>query len=82
MKVLSIEDVNSIESIQSPYMTCKYIERQGIPLDTVTLGNVHDSIEEAVDDNQLPITQVIIERNFTINNEQAPDIIEGYIIGR
>ena len=40
----------------------------------VTLGNVHDSIEEAVDDNQLPITQVIKETAHSA-------VIEGYIIG-
>ena len=81
MNVLNIEDVRFPEAIQSPYITCKYLERKGIQLDNVTLGNVHDVIEDAVDDNQLPITQVIIERNFTINNEQAPDLIEGYLIG-
>lgn len=81
MKTLNIEDVNSPESILDAYTTCKWMERKGIPLDTITLGNVHDAIEEAVDDNQLPITQVIIERNFLINNEQAPDLIEGYLIG-
>jgi len=81
MKTLNIEDVQFPGMIQDAYMTCKYLERKGISLDEVNLGNVHDCIEEAVEDNQLPITQVIIERNFTINNEQAPDIIEGYLIG-
>ena len=47
----------------------------------MTLGNVHEVIEEAVDENHLPITQVIIERNHLINNEQAPDLVEGYLIG-
>lgn len=71
MNTLNIEYVRFPEAIQSPYMTCKYLERKGIPLDEVTLGNVHEVIEEAVDDNQLPITQVIIERN----------LVEGYLIG-
>ena len=71
MKTLHIEDVQYPGMIQDAYMTCKYLERQGIPLDTVTLGNVHDSIEEAVDGHQLPITQVIT----------VPNTIEGYIIG-
>ncbi len=70
MKTITIEDVRFPEAIQDAYLTCKYLERQGIPLDSVTLGNVHDSIEEAVDDHQLPITQVVIENN-----------IEGYLIG-
>jgi hypothetical protein len=39
----------------------------------VTLGNVHEIIEEAVDDNQLPITQVI--------SEAPSPIIEGYLLG-
>lgn len=81
MKVMNIEDVRFPEAIQDSYMTCKYLERQGIPIDEVTLGNVHDLIEEIVDDNQLPIVQVIIENNYLINNEPAPDTIEGYIIG-
>ena len=71
MKTIDIEDVCFPEAINDAYLTCKYIERQGISLDSVTLGNVHDSIEEAVDDHQLPITQVIT----------VPDTIEGYIIG-
>lgn len=70
MKTINLEDVRFPEAIQDAYLTCKYLERQGIPLDSVTLGNVHDSIEEAVDDHQLPITQVIIESD-----------IEGYLIG-
>jgi len=81
MKVMNIEDIQCPEAIHDAYLTCKYLERKGIPLDTITLGNVHDAIEEAVDDHQLPITQVIIERNYLINNEQAPDLIEGYLIG-
>ena len=79
MKVIDIEDVRFPESIQSAYMTCKYLERQGIGLDEVTLGNVHDIIEEAVDDHQLPITQVIENRYFTGN--ESSDTIEGYLIG-
>ena len=70
MKILNIEDVTP-GSIQCPYMTCKYLERKGIPLDEVTLGNVHEVIEKAVDENQLPIIQV----------KQAPDLVEGYLIG-
>lgn len=81
MKTINIEDVRFPESIQDSYMTCKYLERKGIPLDEVTLGNVHDSIEEAVDDYNLPITQVIIERDYLIGENPAPDIIEGYLIG-
>lgn len=81
MNTLNIEYVRFPEAIQSPYMTCKYLERKGIPLDEVTLGNVHKVIEEAVNENHLPITQVIIERNYLINNEQAPDLVEGYLIG-
>lgn len=78
MKVIDIEDVRFPESIQSAYMTCKYLERKGIGLDAVTLGNVHDIIEEVVDDNQLPITQVI-ETRYPASNEPA-DTIEGYLI--
>lgn len=65
----NIEYVNQ-ESIIDPYLCCKYLERRGIPIDEVTLGNVHDVIEEMVDDNHLPVTQVTIE-----------NAIEGYIIG-
>ena len=70
MKSMNLEDVRFPEMIQDPYMTCKFIERKGIAIDEVTLGNVHDCIEEAVDDHQLPITQVCQQ-----------DTIEGYIIG-
>ena len=70
MNSLDIEDVRFPEMIQDPYMTCKFLERKGISIDTVTLGNVHDCIEEATDDHQLPITQVV-----------KADNIEGYIIG-
>ena len=52
MNTLNIEYVRFPEAIQSPYMTCKYLERKGIPLDEVTLGNVHKVIEEAVDELQ------------------------------
>lgn len=81
MRVLNIEDVRFPEAIIDTYLTCKYIERQGIPLDTVTLGNVHDCIEDAVDDNQLPVTQVIIENNYLLGNQPAQDTIQGYLIG-
>lgn len=70
MKCLKLKDVRFPETIQSPYMACKYLERNGIPLDNVNLGNYHKIIEEAVDNNQLPVTQVINEEN-----------IEGYLIG-
>lgn len=70
MKSLDIADV-SFETIHDTYNTCKYLERQGISLEEVTLGNAHDVIEEIVDDHQLPITQIINPDN----------IIEGYIIG-
>lgn len=70
MKTLNIEDVG-FEVITDTYRTCKYIERQGIEIDTVTLGNAHDIIEEIVDDHQLPITQILNPDN----------IVEGYVIG-
>lgn len=70
MKSIDLEDV-AYESITDTYSTCKYIERKGITLDGFTLGNVHDMIEEIVDDTWLPITQVINPDNQ----------IEGYIIG-
>ncbi|MBQ2832415.1 hypothetical protein [Methanobrevibacter sp.] len=69
MKVLDIEDV-SRDAIADTYSTCKYIERQGISIGNVTLGNAHEVIEEVTDNCWLPITQV------TNNN-----VIEGYIIG-
>ena len=70
MKTIDIEDIEFPESISDAYLTCKYLERQGVSLEDVTLGNVHDLIEEIVDDHQLPVTQVI-ENNS----------IEGYLIG-
>jgi len=70
MKTIDIEDIEFPESINDAYLTCKYLERQGVSLEDVTLGNVHDIIEEIVDDHQLPVTQVI-ENNS----------IEGYLIG-
>ncbi|WP_296882247.1 hypothetical protein [uncultured Methanobrevibacter sp.] len=80
MNTLNIEHVRFPEAIQSPYLTCKYLERLGISLDNITLGNVHKCIEKAVDDNQLPITQVITE-NHSINNQQVQNLVEGYLIG-
>lgn len=70
MRTVDVEDVNH-EAISDTYSTCKYIERQGIEITDVTLGNAHDVIEEITDDYQLPITQIINPDN----------IIEGYIIG-
>ena len=69
MKTILLEDI-SYESLTDSYNTCKYIERQGISLEEVTLGNVHDIIEELTDDHWLPITQVI----------NLDNMIEGYII--
>ena len=69
MKTITLDDVR-YESILDSYSTCKYIERQGISLEDVTLGNVHDCIEEMVDDHKLPITQILND-----------NMIEGYIIG-
>ena len=70
MRTIDLADVNH-ESINDTYSTCKYIERQGISLEEVTLGNAHDEIEEATDDLCLPIIQVL----------NPEGIIEGYIIG-
>jgi len=70
MRCVNIEDIG-FGVITDTYRTCKYIERQGISLEDVTLGNAHDVIEEIVDDHNLPITQIINDS----------DIIEGYIIG-
>jgi len=70
MRIISVEDI-AFETVTDTYSTCKYIERQGISLEDVTLGNAHDMIEEVVDDHQLPITQIINPDNQ----------IEGYIIG-
>jgi len=70
MKTLSLEDVQFTEAINDTYSTCKYIERQGISLEDITLGNAHDMIEEIADDYQLPITQIL-----------QGNVIEGYLIG-
>ena len=70
MNTIDINDVTVYQTITDTYSTCKYIERQGISLEEVTLGNAHDIIEEIVDDHQLPITQIVSE-----------NIIEGYLIG-
>lgn len=70
MKVMNITDVG-FESIVDAYSTCKWIERQGISVETVTLGNAHEVIEEITDNCRLPVVQVINPNN----------IIEGYIIG-
>lgn len=69
MKTILLEDIG-YEALTDSYNTCKYIERQGISLEEVTLGNVHDIIEELTDDHWLPITQVINPDN----------VIEGYVI--
>lgn len=69
MRSIALEDVR-YESLTDSYSTCKYIERRGISLEDVTLGNVHDLIEEMVDEHWLPIIQVINPDNM----------IEGYII--
>jgi hypothetical protein len=69
MKTIDIEDLQ-YETVSDAYSTCKYIERQGISLEEVTLGNAHDIIEELVDDHQLPVTQILNKTS-----------IEGYIIG-
>ena len=69
MKTIDIEDVD-YQTIHDTYSTCKYIERQGVSLEKYSLGNCHDEIEDATDELNLPIIQVI-----------NPDgIIEGYII--
>lgn len=70
MKCMDIADITH-EVLSDAYITCKYIERQGISLESVTLGNAHDIIEEIVDDHQLPITQILNPDN----------IVEGYVIG-
>lgn len=70
MKTIDIEDVG-FQTVADTYSTCKWIERQGISIGNVTLGNAHDVIEEIVDNCWLPIVQVINPDN----------IIEGYIIG-
>lgn len=70
MKTIYLEDMG-YETLTDTYSCCKYIERQGISLEDVTLGNVHDAIEEMVDDHYLPITQVINSNN----------LVEGYLIG-
>ena len=70
MKTINLEDIGH-GTITDTYSTCKYIERQGISLETVTLGNAHDVIEEITDDYQLPIAQIINPDN----------LVEGYLIG-
>lgn len=82
MKIICLEDINIHDSVSDAYSTCKFIERQGIPIDEFTLGNCHDAIEEAVDDHDLPITQVIYEQSYpTSNGIHSCTSIEGYIIG-
>ena len=68
MRTIDVEDVR-YESITDAYDTCKWIERKGISLEDITLGNVHDEIEEIVDDHCLAISQVLNGNS-----------IEGYII--
>ena len=81
MKIIHLEDINIHDSLSDTYSTCKFIERQGIPIDEFTLGNCHDAIEEAVDDYNLPITQVVYEQSYPTNNGiQSWTTIEGYII--
>jgi len=70
MRTIDLSDLRH-EPINDTYSTCKYIERQGISLESVTLGNAHDVIEEITDDYQLPIIQIINHNN----------LIEGYVIG-
>ena len=82
MKTICLEDVNTHDLVFDAYSTCKFLERQGIQIDEVTLGNVHDEIEEAVDNNNLPITQVVYEQSYPTNNGiHSWTSIEGYIIG-
>lgn len=69
MKTITLDDVRH-ELILDSYSTCKYIERQGVSLEDVTLGNVHKAIEEMVDDHKLPVTQILND-----------NMVEGYIIG-
>ena len=71
MKVINMENISIADTLCDAYTTSKYIERKGYSLDNFSLGNVHDEIEEATDEMQLPIVQVINDS----------DIIEGYIIG-
>ena len=59
MRTVSAEDVSITDTVHDAYSTCKFIERQGISLEDFNLGNVHDEIEDAVDDNALPVVQVI-----------------------
>ena len=74
LEVLNVRSIDigdvSHESIVDSYDTCKWIERQGISLEAITLGNVHDEIEEMTDEHWLPIVQVINPDNQ----------VEGYII--
>ena len=70
MRCIDVEDVG-FETVVDTYSCCKYIERQGISLEEVTLGNAHDVIEELVDDHHLPIVQIVNPDNM----------VEGYIIG-
>lgn len=69
MRTVSTEDIR-FESVVDSYLTCKWIERQGVSTAEVTLGNVHDEIEEMADEHGLPIVQVINPDNQ----------VEGYII--
>lgn len=59
MRTVSVEELSITDTVCDAYSTCKFIERQGISLEEFNLGNVHDEIEDAVDDNELPVTQVI-----------------------
>lgn len=70
MKTLTIDEVNP-KNITDTYDTCKYLERQGISLEAVTIGNAHQIIEEIVDEFRLPVTQIINPDN----------VVEGYHIG-
>lgn len=82
MKSIDINDINPHDSLVDAYSTSKFIERQGIEIDEFTLGNCHDAIEEAVDDNDLPIIQVTYEQSYpTENGIHSWVSIEGYIIG-
>ena len=82
MKCIDIQDINPYDSIVDAYTACKFIERKGVQLDEVTLGNCHDAIEEAVDNNDLPVTQVIFEQSYpTDNGIHSWTSIEGYLIG-
>ena len=80
METICLEEVNK-DALFDVYSTCKFLERQGIEIDEVTLGNCHDAIEEAVDGHNLPITQVIYEQSYpTDNGIQSWISIEGYLI--